>query len=282
MSVKVRRICMSQLLSRVEETVAYIYAKTQYKPETAIVLGSGLGQLGEKLEQVTVIPYEELPHWKSSTAPGHSGRLLFGLLGGKSVVCMQGRLHYYEGYTMEEVTYPVRVMARLGVKNLLLSNAAGGINTEFAPGDLMLITDHINFLGRNPLIGPNEADFGVRFCDMSYAYHPELRRIALDAAKELGQKLQQGVYVATTGPSYETPAEIRMFRLWGASAVGMSTVPEVIVANHCGMRVLGISCITNMAAGVLDQPLTEEEVLETGEKSGAAFQALMTRIVEKL
>ncbi len=273
---------MSQLLSRVEETVAYIYAKTQYKPETAIVLGSGLGQLGEKLEQVTVIPYEELPHWKSSTAPGHSGRLLFGLLGGKSVVCMQGRLHYYEGYTMEEVTYPVRVMARLGVKNLLLSNAAGGINTEFAPGDLMLITDHINFLGRNPLIGPNEADFGVRFCDMSYAYHPELRRIALDAAKELGQKLQQGVYVATTGPSYETPAEIRMFRLWGASAVGMSTVPEVIVANHCGMRVLGISCITNMAAGVLDQPLTEEEVLETGEKSGAAFQALMTRIVEKL
>ena len=273
---------MSQLLSRVEETVAYIYAKTQYKPETAIVLGSGLGQLGEKLEQVTVIPYEELPHWKSSTAPGHSGRLLFGLLGGNPVVCMQGRLHYYEGYTMEEVTYPVRVMARLGVKNLLLSNAAGGINTEFAPGDLMLITDHINFLGRNPLIGPNEADFGVRFCDMSYAYHPELRRIALDAAKELGQKLQQGVYVATTGPSYETPAEIRMFRLWGASAVGMSTVPEVIVANHCGMRVLGISCITNMAAGVLDQPLTEEEVLETGEKSGAAFQALMTRIVEKL
>lgn len=282
MSAKVRRICMSQLLSRVEETVAYIHAKTQYKPETAIVLGSGLGQLGEKLEQVTVIPYEELPHWKSSTAPGHSGRLLFGLLGGKSVVCMQGRLHYYEGYTMEEVTYPVRVMARLGVKNLLLSNAAGGINTEFAPGDLMLITDHINFLGRNPLMGPNEADFGVRFCDMSYAYHPELRCIALDAAKELGQELQQGVYVAATGPSYETPAEIRMFRLWGASAVGMSTVPEVIVANHCGMRVLGISCITNMAAGVLDQPLTEEEVLETGEKSGAAFQALMTRIVEKL
>ena len=195
---------------------------------------------------------------------------------------MQGRLHYYEGYSMEDITYPVRVMAKLGVKNLLLSNAAGGINTEFAPGQLMLITDHINFLGRNPLMGPNEADFGVRFCDMSYAYHPELRRIALEAAEELGQNLAQGVYVATTGPSYETPAEIRMFRMWGASAVGMSTVPEVIVANHSGLRVMGISCITNMAAGVLDQPLTEEEVLETGAKSGAAFQALMTRIVEKL
>ena len=229
-----------------------------------------------------VIPYEELPHWKSSTAPGHNGRLLFGTLGGKEVVCMQGRLHYYEGYSMEDITYPVRVMAKLGVKNLLLSNAAGGINTDFAPGQLMLITDHINFLGRNPLMGPNEADFGVRFCDMSYAYHPELRRLALEAAEELGQNLAQGVYVATTGPSYETPAEIRMFRMWGASAVGMSTVPEVIVANHSGLRVMGISCITNMAAGVLDQPLTEEEVLETGAKSGAAFQALMTRIVEKL
>ena len=273
---------MTALLNRVEETVAYIQNKPGKKPETAIVLGSGLGQLADKLEDAVVIPYEELPHWKSSTAPGHNGRLLFGTLGGKEVVCMQGRLHYYEGYSMEDITYPVRVMAKLGVKNLLLSNAAGGINTDFAPGQLMLITDHINFLGRNPLMGPNEADFGVRICDMSYAYHPELRRLALEAAEELGQNLAQGVYVATTGPSYETPAEIRMFRMWGASAVGMSTVPEVIVANHSGLRVMGISCITNMAAGVLDQPLTEEEVLETGAKSGAAFQALMTRIVEKL
>ena len=273
---------MTALLNRVEEPVSYIQNKTGKKPETAIVLGSGLGQLADKLEDAVVIPYEELPHWKSSTAPGHNGRLLFGTLGGKEVECMQGRLHYYEGYSMEDITYPVRVMAKLGVKNLLLSNAAGGINTDFAPGQLMLITDHINFLGRNPLMGPNEADFGVRFCDMSYAYHPELRRLALEAAEELGQNLAQGVYVATTGPSYETPAEIRMFRMWGASAVGMSTVPEVIVANHSGLRVMGISCITNMAAGVLDQPLTEEEVLETGAKSGAAFQALMTRIVEKL
>lgn len=273
---------MLRLSEKVDETVACIYSKTKYRPETAIVLGSGLGELGEELQQVCVIPYEELPFWQSSTAPGHSGRLLFGLLGGTPIVCMQGRLHYYEGYTMEEITYPVRVMARLGIKNLLLSNAAGGIHMDFAPGDLMLITDHINFLGSNPLMGPNETDFGVRFCDMSYAYHPELRRIALESAQELGQKLQQGVYVAATGPSYETPAEIRMFRILGASAVGMSTVPEVIVANHCGIRVLGISCITNMAAGVTNQPLTEREVLETGKKSGAAFQALMMRIVEKL
>jgi len=273
---------MSTLMNHVNETVQYIYGRTAYRPEIAIILGSGLGSLGDKLLDADVIPYEELPHWKSSTAPGHNGRLIFGMLGGKQVVCMQGRLHYYEGYTMEDTTYPIRVMAKLGIKNLLLSNAAGGINTEFTPGTLMLITDHINFLGRNPLMGPNEADFGVRFCDMSYAYAPHLREIALEAASELGQHLEQGVYVATTGPSYETPAEIRMFRIWGASAVGMSTVPEVIVANHSGMNVMGISCITNMAAGVLDQKLTEEEVLETGARVGAEFQALMTRIVEKL
>lgn len=273
---------MSTLMNHVNETVQYIYGRTAYRPEIAIILGSGLGSLGDKLLDADVIPYEELPHWKSSTAPGHNGRLIFGMLGGKQVVCMQGRLHYYEGYTMEDTTYPIRVMAKLGIKNLLLSNAAGGINTEFTPGTLMLITDHINFLGRNPLMGPNEADFGVRFCDMSYAYAPRLREIALKAASELGQHLEQGVYVATTGPSYETPAEIRMFRIWGASAVGMSTVPEVIVANHSGMNVMGISCITNMAAGVLDQKLTEEEVLETGARVGAEFQALMTRIVEKL
>ena len=273
---------MSTLLQNVTETVQYIYGRTAYRPEIAIILGSGLGQLGDQLTETDIIPYEELPHWKSSTAPGHSGRLIFGMLGGKQVVCMQGRLHYYEGYSMEDTTYPIRVMAKLGIKNLLLSNAAGGINTDFQQGALMLITDHINFLGRNPLMGSNESDFGVRFCDMSYAYAPHLRQIALDAAAELGQHLEQGVYVATTGPSYETPAEIRMFRIWGASAVGMSTVPEVIVANHCGIQVMGISCITNMAAGVLDQKLTEEEVLETGARVGAEFQALMTRIVEKL
>lgn len=273
---------MQTLLQQVEETIAYIRSKTDQRPETAIVLGSGLGQLIEKMEITCSIAYEELPHWKPCTAPGHEGRLLFGSLGGKQIMCMQGRLHYYEGYSIAEVTYPIRVMARLGVQNLILSCAAGGIDLDFAPGDLMLITDHINFLGANPLFGPNEAEFGVRFNDMSYAYHPQLRQLALEAAAELGQPLRQGVYVATTGPSYETPAEIRMFRLLGASAVGMSTVPETIVANHCGMRVLGLSCITNMAAGVLDQPLTEEEVLTTGERSIAAFEALVAHIIEKL
>ena len=275
-------IYMSQLLSNVEETISYIHSKTEYRPEIAVVLGSGLSQFTERLEQVTEIAYQDLPHWNICTAPGHYNRLLFGMLGGKQVMCLQGRLHYYEGYPMADVVYPIRVMAKLGIKKLILTNAAGGINTAFSPGDLMLITDHINFLGCNPLMGPNEEDFGIRFNDMSYAYHPDLRRIAQETAAELGQNLQEGVYVATTGPSYETPAEIRMFRQWGASAVGMSTVPETIVANHCGIQVMGISCITNMAAGVLDQPLTEEEVLETGAKSIAALEALITRIVEKL
>ncbi len=273
---------MSGLTERVRETVEAIRARTDAAPRTALVLGSGLGALAEQVEDACSIPYEALPHWRSSTAPGHSGRLLLGRLEGRVVACLQGRLHYYEGYSMEEITYPVRVLSQLGVKRLLLSNAAGGIDTAFVPGDLMLITDHINFLGCNPLIGPNEPDFGVRFCDMSYAYDPALRRLALEVAEELGMTLRQGVYLATTGPSYETPAEIRMFRAWGASAVGMSTVPEVIVANHCGMRVLGVSCITNMAAGILDQPLSEAEVLETGERVSEAFSALVRGILARL
>lgn len=271
-----------QLKEMVAETVAYIQSQTTYRPTIAIVLGSGLGQLGEQIINPCIIPYEVLPHWRSSTAPGHQGRLILGLLGGQQVICMQGRLHYYEGYSQKEITYPIRVMAGLGIETLLLSNAAGGIDMSFAPGDLMLITDHINFLGSNPLMGANESDFGVRFCDMSYAYAPELRTLALEAADEIGCKLQQGVYVAATGPSYETPAEIRMFRIWGASAVGMSTVPEVIVANHCGIKIMAVSCITNMAAGILDKPLTEEEVLTTGEKSGIMFRSLIERIVSKL
>ena len=253
-----------------------------FTPKVLLILGSGLGSLGDEVEDAIVVPYEEVPHMKYSTAPGHKGQFVFGRLGGQDVAVMQGRLHTYEGWDFDDVSYPVRVLRLLGAETLLVTNAAGAVNDAFDVGDIMLITDHINFLGRNPLMGPNESDFGVRFCDMSYAYAPYLRQIALDAAEELGQHLEQGVYVATTGPSYETPAEIRMFRIWGASAVGMSTVPEVIVANHCGIDVMGISCITNMAAGVLDQKLSEEEVLETGARVGAEFQALMTRIVEKL
>ena len=270
------------LLEQVNETVAYIHDQTDYRPEIAIILGSGLGQLAEQIEEACIIPYEQLPHFVCSTAPGHQGRLVIGRLAGRQVLCMQGRLHYYEGYTMAQITYPIRVMAKLGIKNLIISNASGGIDTQFNVGDLMLITDHINFMGTNPLIGPNASDFGPRFNDMTYGYHRDLQQVAREAAEAIGCPLREGVYVACTGPSYETPAEIRMFRLWGANAVGMSTVPEVIVANQCGLAVMAISCITNMAAGILDQPLTEEEVLETGARSGKQFRALVEAIVAKL
>ena len=273
---------MSKLDEKVRESLDYIYKITQMRPEIALVLGSGLGKLAEEITDKVEINYQDIPNFCPSTAPGHAGKLIFGKLGAKEVVCMQGRIHYYEGYGMEQTVYPVRVLAKMGIKYLLLSNASGGINLSFKPGDLMLLTDHINFMGVNPLVGPNEANFGVRFSDMSYAYNPVLRQIALKAAEELGEDLKQGGYVACSGPSYETPAEIRMFRLWGADAVGMSTVPEVIVANHCGIKTMAISCISNMAAGILDQPLTEEEVLITGEKSSKRFCALMTKIVEKI
>ena len=273
---------MSILDEKVKESLDYIYKITQMRPEIALVLGSGLGALAAEIIDKVEINYQDIPHFCPSTAPGHAGKLIFGKLGAKEVVCMQGRIHYYEGYGMEQTVYPVRVLARLGIKYLLLSNASGGINLSFKPGDLMLLTDHINFMGVNPLVGPNEASFGVRFSDMSYAYNPQLRQIALEAAEELGEDLKQGVYLACSGPSYETPAEIRMFRQWGADAVGMSTVPEVIVANHCGIKTMAISCISNMAAGILDQPLTEAEVLVTGEKSSQRFCALITKIVEKI
>ena len=273
---------MSNLDEKVKESLAYIATITPLRPEIALVLGSGLGKLESVITEKTEINYQDIPHFCSSTAPGHAGKLIFGKLGAVEVVCMQGRIHYYEGYGMEQTVYPVRVLAKMGIKYLLLSNASGGINLSFKPGDLMLLTDHINFMGINPLVGANEASFGVRFSDMSYAYNPALRQIALEAAAELGEDLKQGVYLACSGPSYETPAEIRMFRQWGADAVGMSTVPEVIVANHSGLKTLAISCVSNMAAGILDQPLTEEEVLETGEKSSQRFCALMTRIVEKI
>jgi len=273
---------MTLLEEKVQQSVEYIYQRTDYRPQIALVLGSGLGKLAEEISESVIIEYKDIPHFAPSTAPGHKGRLIIGKLGGAEVLCMQGRIHYYEGYGLGQCVYPIRVMAKLGIKTLLLSNASGGINTTFKPGDLMLITDHINFMGINPLIGQNEAAFGDRFSDMSYAYNPHLRQLALTAAAELGEDLKQGVYLACSGPSYETPAEIRAFRIWGADAVGMSTVPEVIIANHCGIKVAAISCITNMAAGILNQPLTEEEVLITGEQSGKRFCALMTRIVEKV
>ncbi len=261
---------------------ALIREKCPFVPEAAIILGSGLGELGEQIENAVAVDYGTLPGFPVSTAPGHKGRFLLGTLGGKAVVCMQGRLHYYEGHSMADVILPVRVMRMLGAKTLIATNAAGGINTSFSVGDIMLIEDHINFMGRNPLVGANDETIGCRFPDMSFAYAPELCALAERCAGEIGTQLCKGVYLACSGPSYETPAEIRAFRTLGADAVGMSTVPEIIAANHCGMRVLAFSLISNMAAGILRQPLTEEEVLEAGRRKGAEMQRLIVEILRNL
>jgi purine-nucleoside phosphorylase len=270
------------LLSRVEESIAYIRSKTDLAPVTGLILGSGLGVLGDLIEDPCVIPYGEIPHFVKSTAPGHEGRLIIGKLMSKPVFCMKGRFHYYEGYSMREITYPVRVMAKIGVKAVVLTNACGGLKKEFSPGDLLLIRDHINYTGVNPLIGPNEDDFGPRFCDMSKAYTPELADLAKKAAADLGISLREGVYVGYSGPSFETPAEINVFRSFGASGVGMSTVHEAIVARHSGLKILGISCITNLAAGILDQPVSSEEVMTAAAKAGKKFSALLTEIIQKM
>ena len=249
--------------------------------EIAVVLGSGLGDYAERLSDKTTLPYADIPNFPVSTVEGHAGNWHAGTLGGKRVYVMQGRFHAYEGYGMEEVTMPIRVMARLGVKTLILTNAAGGINTSFPQGCLMLIDDVINLSGRNPLIGPNMSEFGPRFPDMTYALDPALKQLAKDTAKALDIPLQQGVYCWLTGPSYETPAEIRALRILGADAVGMSTVPEIIVGRHSGMKVLGISCITNMAAGILDKELDMYEVIEACKRVKHIFAELVDGIIEK-
>lgn len=244
-------------------------------PTTAIILGSGLGKIADEIDGVS-IPYPEIPGFKSSSIQGHAGNLIAGVFCGKGIVAMQGRFHYYEGYSMQDVVYPVRVLKGLRIKNLIVTNAAGGINRDFSPGDLMLIEDHINLTGNNPLIGPNNNKLGPRFPDMSEAYSKDLIKTALS----IKSSLKKGVYAGVTGPSYETPAEIRMLRTLGADAVGMSTVSEVIAARHAGLKVLGISCISNMAAGVLDKPLDHSEVLETGRRVEKEFIELVKRIVE--
>ena len=254
----------------------------KFKPEILMILGSGLGQFGELVEDPIFVPYPEIPHFRHSTAPGHKGRFVFGRLAGKNVAVMQGRVHLYEGYSPEEAAYGVRVMKLLGAKTLIVTNAAGAVNTAYRPGEITLISDHILLFPRSPLTGPNDERFGVRFPDMSAVYTPALRALAKKAAAELGIRLNEGVYMYFPGPQYETPAEIRAARLLGADMAGMSTVPEAIAARHCGMDVLGFSLATNMAAGILDQPLTEEEVLETGEACKEAFGRLMLRILKTL
>ena len=257
--------------SEIFEASQYITNQVTERPIIGLILGSGLGVLGDEIENAIHIPYGDIPHFPESTVAGHKGQLVIGELEGKKVVAMQGRFHFYEGYSMESVTFPVRVMKELGVKTVIVTNAAGGANKDFNPGDLMIIKDHINFSGHHPLIGPNDSRLGVRFPDMSTAYTPKYIKLAKECAKDLGIDVKEGVYTFFSGPTYETPAEVKVAQILGSDAVGMSTVPEVIVARHSNLDVIGISCITNMAAGILNQPLNHEEVIETTQKVKSEF-----------
>lgn len=273
---------MENLLIKLDEAASYIREKIGTSQiDIAMVLGSGLGDLANEVENPVFIPYSEIPSFPKSTVAGHAGRLVIGKLEGKTVLCMQGRFHYYEGYNMDIVVFPIQVMKRLNIKNLLLTNAAGCTNKEWKPGDLMLIKDHIKIIADNPLRGTNYEELGPRFFDMSNAYDKELRQFAKNVASDLDIDIKEGVYQLFTGPSYETPTEVKLARMLGADAVGMSTVPEAISAAHMGMKTLGISCLTNMAAGILDQPLNHEEVLETSLLVKSKFTALVKELVKK-
>ena len=263
------------IYDKIRESAEYILERVDKKPSIGLILGSGLGELANSIEGAKMFPYGDIPNFPVSTVEGHEGRLVIGEIEGKTVAAMQGRFHYYEGYDMNSVTFPVRVMKLLGIETIMVTNAAGGVNESYTPGDLMLISDQLNLSGDNPLKGKNMDEFGVRFPDMSNAYDKELREVVRSVAKNAGVELKEGVYACMSGPTYETPAEIRMLRGLGADAVGMSTVPEVIVAIHSGMKVIGISCITNMAAGILDQPLDHSEVIETSKIAREKFISLV-------
>jgi len=268
--------------AEIVEAKDYILSKTTATPEIGIILGSGLGGLADEIENSVVIPYEDIPFFSESAAVGHANELVIGQLEGKTVVAMKGRYHFYEGYSLDEVTFPVRVMKALGIDKLIITNACGAVNTEFNPGELMLITDHINLVGINPLIGKNNDDLGTRFPDASEIYNRELRNTALQVAQEHNITLREGVYGWWSGPVYETPAEIRMIRILGGDAIGMSTVPEAVVAAHSGLKVLGISCLTNMASGILDEPLSHEDVIAVAAKSRNTFVHLIKNVLKKI
>lgn len=270
------------LSTRIRNAIEYIRSRTTAEPSVGMILGSGLGDFADTLEDRLVIPFTDIPDFPAATVPGHTGAFVFGTKHGKSVVCLQGRLHYYEGHPMDVLTMPVRIMARLGVKLLILTNAAGGVNPSYRPGDLMLVSDHINYSGMNPLIGTHHEEFGPRFPDVTDLYSAGLRLKVKLAAVEAGIGLRQGVYMMFSGPSYETPAEIRMARLLGADAVGMSTVPEALVAAQCGIHCLGISCITNLAAGVSPNKLSHQEVMETAAMAHDKFHSLVDLILKTI
>lgn len=265
-----------------DDATAFVMAKTELRPKIGLVLGSGLGAFADELTNATRIPFSQIPSFPCSTAIGHAGQLVIGNAGGVPVAVMQGRVHLYEGYSAAEAAFPIRTLGRMGVRALILTNAAGGINLQYGQGALVVIRDHINLQGQNPLAGPNDDRLGPRFPDMTYTYSRKYREIALEEAKKLSIPPREGVYVALLGPSYETPAEIRYLRTIGADLVGMSTVPEAIAARHMGMEVLAISCVTNMAAGVLDQPLNHEEVLETGRRVTGQFVALLRAVLPRI
>jgi purine-nucleoside phosphorylase len=278
----VERMASTSLYERAEHATRVIRSRISVEPRIALVLGSGLGSFADDFEESVAIPYEEIPGFVRSTAQGHAGRLVIGKIDSVPVLAMQGRVHYYEGYSLEEVTFPVRTFGLLGVKTLVLTNAAGGINVQLAQGALMVISDHVNLMGVNPLRGPNDERFGPRFPDMSAVYSPELQELVIEEAKAIGIEVRRGIYGGLSGPSYETPAEIHLLRTLGADAVGMSTVPEAIVARHMGVEVLGISCITNMAAGISDEPINHEEVMATGDRVRETFAELLQRVISAI
>jgi purine-nucleoside phosphorylase len=270
------------LYERAEHAARTVRARWNEEARIGLVLGSGLGAFADDLQDRTVIPYAEIPGFARSTVAGHAGRLVLGKIEDVAVIVMQGRFHYYEGYSFNEVVFPIRVLGLMGIKSLVLTNAAGGINVAFDQGALMVISDHLNLIGENPLRGANDERFGQRFPDMSEVYARDYQEAAVDEARAMGLELRRGIYAALSGPSYETPAEVRMLRTLGADVVGMSTVPEAIIARQMGIKVLGFSCITNMAAGVHDEPINHEEVMETGARVQATFKELLRRVIPKL
>ena len=270
------------LYERAEHAARIIRSRTTETPRIAIILGSGLGAFADDFENAVGIPYEDITGFPRSTAEGHAGRLVVGKIDQVPLMAMQGRVHFYEGYSLEQVTFPIRVFKLLGIKTLILTNASGGVNVQFSQGALMIISDHLNLLGDNPLRGPNDTRFGPRFPDMTAVYSPELQEIVIEEAKALNVEVRRGIYAALAGPSYETPAEIHLMRTLGADAVGMSTVPEAIVARHMDLEVLGISCITNMAAGISDEPINHDDVMATGDRVRETFTQLLRKVVGRI
>jgi purine-nucleoside phosphorylase len=278
----VEELSPETLYERAEHAARTIRARWSEDVRVALVLGSGLGAFADDLQDAVRVPYDEIPGFARSTVEGHAGRLVLGRVGGISLAAMQGRFHYYEGYALEEVVFPIRVLGLLGIKSLVLTNAAGGINVAFEQGSLMVISDHLNLMGVNPLRGHNDERFGTRFPDMSEVYARDYQEIAVEEGRGMNIELRRGIYAALSGPSYETPAEIRMMRTLGADAVGMSTVPEAVIARQMNIKILGLSCITNMAAGVFDQPINHEEVIETGVRVHETFKELLRRVIPRL